>query len=455
MPRAMSTTLTVSALARDIQRALDHLGGEVWVEGELHSLRRSRQGHVWFDLVEPGTLGGPPIARLSVALFDRHRRGVNAQLRRTGGVRMTDGMAIRIRAGLEFYAPQGKVQLVMTGIDPEYTLGHLSAARERVLRLLADDGLLTRNGRLVTPPVPLRVGLVTAADSAAYADFVHELTRSRYSFQILHHDARVQGYHAEATLVRAVRWLASQEVDVIALVRGGGARTDLACFDGEQLARAIAAAPVPVHTGIGHETDRSIADEVAHTAHKTPTACAAALVAEVTRYLADLDGRATAIARAARHRVSHDATKVDHTANRVTRIAGQVLERHEDRLATCGPRLSGSSARMLARQRVQVDAWAADAVRRATDALDWCEHRLAGQEVHAQVLDPHRLLARGWSITRTADGRVADLATVAVGAALTTQVAGGRFESTVTAAVEDGAVTSDEGAAEPVRGEAP
>jgi exodeoxyribonuclease VII large subunit len=430
-------TLTVSDLARDIQAALDQLGGEVWVQGELHGLRRTDRGHVWFDLVEVGTLGGPPVAQIPVVLFDRHRRGVNALLKRTGGVRMTDGMAIRIRADVEFYPPQGRVQLVMTGIDPEYTLGTLLAERDRVLQVLRQEALLGRNGLLAAPAVPLRVGLVTAAGSAAYADFVHELERSRYAFRVVHHDARVQGREAEQSIAAALRTLGGFDLDVVALVRGGGARTDLACFDGERVARAIAALPVPVVTGIGHETDRSIADEVAHTAHKTPTACAAALVATVDRFLAGLREQAATISHAARQCLEHEHARLGAHAERATRAGTRRLDREQAHLARRAERVTVTASHTLTRHHLGLADAVEEIGRRADHALARADRQLTAHEARARALDPARLLARGWTITRSGTGEVVRAADLAPGTELVTRFVDGSVRSTVVAVEPD------------------
>ena len=152
-------------------------------------------------------------------------------------------------------------------------------ARAALLAKLAEEDLLRANADRPMPLVPLRVGLATSDGSAAEADFLDELRRSGFAFRVLRADTRVQGSDAPRSIASAIRMLATHRLDVLALVRGGGARTDLAAFDDEAVARAIAACPVPVVTGIGHEVDTSVADEVAHTAAKTPTACAQLLVA--------------------------------------------------------------------------------------------------------------------------------------------------------------------------------
>ena len=166
--------------------------------------------------------------------------------------------------------------------------------------MLAADGLLDRNARLTLAPVPLRVGLITSHGSAAYHDFVQELETSGYAWQVGVVDVRVQGAAASRRIVWALHELARLQVDVVVLVRGGGSRADLCPFDTEQVAREIAAMSVPVLTGVGHEVDRSVADEVAHTACKTPTACAQILVDQVRLFVRNLDHAAQRVGSRAR-----------------------------------------------------------------------------------------------------------------------------------------------------------
>ncbi len=153
---------------------------------------------------------------------------------------MTDGMQVRIRGRVEYYAPQGRVQLRMSGIDPSFTLALLLTERDRVLSLLAADGLVDRNRSVPLAPVPLRIGLATSDGSAAMADFVDELRASGFSWQVTTVHVPVQGRAADRLVARAIELLGATGVDAIALIRGGGSRLDLSTFDSELIGRAIA-----------------------------------------------------------------------------------------------------------------------------------------------------------------------------------------------------------------------
>ena len=405
-------SFTVAQLNQLIGGAVGQLfPDDLWVEGEISNLNRSRAGHVYFDLVEPSMPGKTSSARLSVVLFSQTKQIVNNQLKRQNVGRLVDGMAVRIRAAVDFYEQQGRLQLRMTGIDPRYMLAAMAAERDALIARLHADGTTEHNKAHQIPLVPLRIGLITSEGSAAAADFLTELEATGFSFSVTVCDTRVQGDLAPATLVAALRTMYRSSIDVIALIRGGGSRGDLAVFDNEDLARTIAQAPVPVITGIGHEIDRSVADVVAHTSLKTPTAVAAALAATVARYVEHVETQ------------WHNITIM---ADSTTRVA----EQHLGSLTRRGA-LAGREGLQLADERLTSQAnslpkLADRALRSATTELDHLDARV-------RAADPAVLLQRGWSITKSSSGAVVrTVADVAPGDTLVTAIADGTIISNVT-----------------------
>jgi exodeoxyribonuclease VII large subunit len=216
------------------------------------------------------------------------------------------------------------------------------------------------------------------------------------------------------------------------LVRGGGARTDLAPFDTELMARAIASSPVPVFTGIGHEVDRSIADEVAHTAHKTPTAAAGAVVGRVRTFLAEVDETAAAVQRAV-HRSLRVATgRLDDRTGRVARSGGRALDRQQLALDRAGARAARGAARTLDAADARLVGPARAVGDRGRRATTLAERHLDGVAARVRAHDPQHALARGWSITTTESGSlVRSTADAPPGTTLVTRVADGLVTSTV------------------------
>jgi len=405
-------TFGVAELAGVLGRVVaQSFPGDTWVRGQIRNLSRAANGHVYFDLAEPGPLGTNPAALVPVALLAGDKLHVNTVMRAAGAGRIEDGVEVRIRGRLSWYAPRGRLQLRMTTIDPTYTLGRLVEDRDRLVATLRREGLLGRNRALALPALPLRVGLVTSAGSAAAADFLHELEGAGYGFAVLVADARTSGLDAGRSVAAAVGAVVAAGVDVVALVRGGGSRTELGSFDGEVIARAVALASVPVLTGIGHEIDRSVADEVAHTAFKTPTACAAGLVAHVALALERAEEAWAAIARRAVENLTSAEDRLRRSGLRAVSATGTGLAAGEHALAEAERRLR----------------------RAPTRALDDAERRLASCGARARALDPALALARGWSITRRADGRLVRTPDgLAVDDELVTTLAGGAVHSRVT-----------------------
>ena len=263
-PTPAEPTLTVAQVAARIQSML---GAEFprpfWLVGEVSGLARGRRdgGHWYFSLVDEagsagGAAGGRDRACLHVILWSRTVTRLFGPRGRLGGaLEPEDGLVLRVLVRPDFYAPGGKLSFIIEDVDPEFTLGDLDRQRKLLVQRLQAEGATERNkARELSLPV-LRLGLVTAAGSAAWNDVLHTLAASELGFRVLHCDVRVQGERTGPEVCAALGVLAARGVDAILLVRGGGSRIDLSWFDREDIARAVSACPVPVLTGIGHEID--------------------------------------------------------------------------------------------------------------------------------------------------------------------------------------------------------
>jgi exodeoxyribonuclease VII large subunit len=220
----------------------------------------------------------------------------------------------------------------------------------------------------------------------------------------------------------------------VVVIRGGGARNELATFDAEPIALAIATSPLPVLTGLGHEVDRSVADEVAHTSLKTPTACAGELVDRVASYRDQVEARWSAIGDLAARDLESARTRLADRAHRVARRTHAAVERADERLSTRIGRLIVAPGQQLRHAAGHLGRCADRLGTGASRPLTTEERRLDVAAARLAVLDPVNLLRRGWSISRTADGEVIrSTAQVAPGALITTELADG----TLTSRIED------------------
>ena len=406
------SAISISELSSLIKDGLDTLFPEkFWVEGQISNFKTSRPGHCYFDLVEPNDEPGqPPAAVLNVALWQSKRNQVEKVLAESGNLTLSNDLQVRVLVGLNFYPPSGRLNLIMDQIDPSFTLGQLAIEREKLLQQLLVEGLLEKNSSLPLTFPPLRIGLVTSVGSAAHADFITEISNSNFGFTVLEYDARVQGESAVAEIISGLEVLSSHKPDVIALIRGGGSSADLSIFDSEAIARTIAGLNCPVFTGIGHEIDRSVADEVAHSAYKTPTACANALTNDVQRFVNEISNLNQLICERARALIDQELRSQNETSLRLTKAVSSTLSRTEDTFNEIAKRVSRSAPLHLERQ---------------SERLTELEHRL-------RVLDPVNVLARGWSITRRSDGQlITKSEQVQKGDVLITSVSNGTVSSTV------------------------
>jgi exodeoxyribonuclease VII large subunit len=425
-------TFSVAELAEAINAALRRRFDDgIWVRGEIQGWNKSAAGHIYFNLVDIDSDTGAR-ATVRVAFFAGVQHGPRERFRRAG-LKLGDGLRVRIHGTLDFFAGNGSLTFKMTDIDPRFTLGELAMQRNEIVRRLVAAGLIDANRRRPLAMVPLRVGVVTSAGSAAWHDFRDELARSGIGFELRLVDVRVQGDWAVEMVTSAVRTLSARaDLDVIVVIRGGGSRGDLATFDAEPVAKAIAESPIPVFTGLGHEIDRSIADEVAHTAWKTPTACAGALVERVNAFRRRADEQWAAICRRADMHVADAGRGLHERAHRIGQRTVAAVERSDERLATRRERLAGTARRRLADADRLVGGAAAVLGRRPAAVLEAAARRVEVAEARVRAADPAVALARGWSITRTAAGEVVrSVGDVMVGDVVHTLVADGTITSTV------------------------
>jgi exodeoxyribonuclease VII large subunit len=444
-------TYSVSALCEEVRDLLQQAYTEVWVVGEVNRVREHRSGHFYFELIEKG-VDDQVTAKLEAVSWRHDYRRIR-QVLGDSDQKITEGQEIRCRGRLDFYPPFGRLQFVVREVDPVFTLGLMARRRQETLAALSKAGLLDRNRGLPLTQLPLRVGLVTSHESAAYHDFLSSLRESGYGFEVLFVHAAVQGRDAEKEIVSALSWLGRERIDCLALIRGGGSRADLAVFDSRRVAAAIAEFPAPVLTGLGHEIDQAIADLTAHSAFKTPTKVAEYLVARVgdaARSVGELGRSLSQISMAtlrrgremlgrsergllmARHRVATSRSDLAHLAQRFPRAAHFYLASHRRRVRSMSQRMAAAAPLPIERRRQQPVRVVERIASKSHLRLRELAVKLTGWERLCVQLAPERTLERGFSITRNSQGRaLAAPEQVAPGERIISQLAGGRLASRV------------------------
>ncbi len=404
--------------------------GELWVTGEVRKVT-VRNGHRYLELADRHASERGGAATLDVACWARDWPLIGAELQAVG-LELTPGLVVRLRGRAQVWEGASRLRFAMTELDVASLVGGIAAARRRLITHLDKEGLLLANRRLALSPVPLRVGLVTSPGSDAYRDFTGQLTRSGFNFAVRFEPSLVQGPDAPVQIANAIRRLQRVVPDVIVVVRGGGARGDLAAFDSQEVARAVATSRVQVWTGIGHTGDQSVADEVAARALITPTACGEALVAVVADFVAGLAARARQLASRGSVSIEQAALFVKGSRARLAGAARHELDEAQSHLLVARGRAVRGALVTAERQQAGLSRRGARLHSIGERVMTSAEHRLARQRTSLDAFDPRQQLARGWSMTRTIDNRVLrSVAEAPEGTSIVTVLADGRLLSEV------------------------
>ena len=426
-----------AALARSLPRRR-----HVWVRGEIQNLSdHSRSGHLYLDLVDPEedvvrgggrgrARGGEPV--LKVKCWRTSWAPLRHSLAKEG-IELADGMVVVLRGSLDVYRARGELSFILADIDVTALMGRLAAQRTKLLATLEAEALLRRNATAGLPDVPLHVGLVASPETEGCRDFLGQLTGSGFGFRVSHVKVPVQGPGAPASIARAVTTLGRSGCDVIAMVRGGGGRADLAAFESEAVARAVATCPVQVWTGIGHTGDQSVADIVAARAFITPTECGQAIVSRTAQWWERCVAQPAAVLAGRVPAFLSDASARDERARgRLTATARQQLRVHRERLSARAAAAARRAPAALERSESVVGARAGRLGGLAVRHLGRCDEQVSGWRRLLTAYDVDRQLERGYSLTLTADGSlVRRAADAAPGQEIVTRLAGGRVRSTV------------------------
>jgi len=405
----MSPILSVSELNRLARLALEKALPSCWVAGEISNLSRASSGHWYFTLKDAQ-------AGVRCAMFRNRNQFIDWQPR--------EGDRVEVRAQPTLYEARGDYQLIVEAMR-RAGAGALFEAFIKLKAKLEQEGLFAPERKRALPPYPRGIGVITSPQAAALRDVLTTLKRRWPAAAVVLYPAPVQGAEAPAGLRAALAQAASRkECDVLLLVRGGGSLEDLWAFNDEELVRAIAASPIPVVCGVGHETDFTIADFVADLRAPTPTGAAQLATPEreeLAQHLGHLNRRQIqarrhhldtlaqrldSLSRRLRHPAQHLAAQrqhLDHLANRLrlARItqrerAGLRLTRLRERLAAGKPNPDALREPLARLQTALARAWAGHPARL----------RLAALTAHLGHLNPQAVLERGYSITRDTRGRV-------------------------------------------------
>ncbi len=359
----------------------------VWVAAELAQANDSR-GHRWLTLVQKDPETDQIVAQLEGIVWNNKLR----ELHQTHGLQLINGllqqgMSVRLRVSANFHERYG-LRLSVEEVDPAHTIGELERRRQLTLQRLSAEDLLGRNARLPLALAPQRLAVISSGSAAGLADFREQLDANPYGYQfkLKLFTAAMQGVQTSPEIIRRLREISrnwQDRFDAVVIVRGGGGRTDLAAFDDEPLCRAVAEHDLPVIVGIGHETDETVLDRVAHRSLKTPTAVAVFLIEQLIRSEVNVLQLGRRIAQATQQAISAERPRLDRLARTNRQLAQSAINTEQFRL----------------------DRLEADLKRLPPAALASANDQLRHFEQLLTALRPETTLARGYALV-SQDGRL-------------------------------------------------
>ena len=446
-PASPRTVHSVTELAETLRELIEGSLPRVWAQGEISNLARPASGHWYFTLKDAG-------AQLRCVMF----RNANLQVRPPP----RDGDAVLLRAQVSVYTARGDLQLICEHLEPAGQ-GALLRAFEELKRKLVSEGLFDEHLKRELPRLPRAIGLITSASGAAIQDVLTTLARRYPLAPVYLYPVPVQGAEAPPAIVRALNELPRRApIDVLLLVRGGGSLEDLWAFNDERVARAIRACAVPVISGVGHETDTTIADFAADLRAPTPTAAAERVAPDIGDWRLALSAYQTRSAaatlralRAARQRVAlHQqrlqtqhpgrrlldrAQRLDELALRTEHAGTRLLRQQQQRWLQLQARLQRAApGALLPQQRRSLATLSLQLQRCGQHRIQQARIELQRIEARLSDLNPRAVLERGYAIALTAEGRaLTDATQIETGAALKVLLAHGRIDTIVTRAQPD------------------
>ncbi len=331
----METTESIGlvALQERVKGALEDAFTEtVWLRAEISELKQNPTGHCYLTLVEKDPRSNALLARASAVAWASSWRLLKPYFQAQTGRDLEPGMAVLVRVQVSYSALYG-LSLVIYDIDPSFTVGELELQRQRTIARLQEEGMFEMNAQLPLATLPRRLAVVSSATAAGYRDFCRHLAENEYGFRfsVRLFQAVMQGAEAPASIIAALDEVAAEggAFDAVLLLRGGGGAMDLVCFDDYDLAVNVAQFPLPVLTAIGHDHDFHVADMVAHTHVKTPTALADWLIERFAAELWQVDLLQQRLHLAVRAKAEAERGVLDSLR---LRVAHAVARRHADAL---------------------------------------------------------------------------------------------------------------------------
>ncbi len=413
MAENTNNALSLYQLNSLIRSTIEHnLGGQYLLVAEIQSISVNRSGHAYLELIEKAKDGVQIIAQARATIWASQFRIIKPYFETTTGCQMKPGIKIMVRCKVGFHELYG-LSLNITDIMPEFNIGEMAMERQRTIEQLKKDGVFDMNRQLRLPRLIQRIAVISSAGAAGYGDFANQLMGNTfgYVFYTRLFESAMQGNAAEADIVAALDRISEYAhlFDCVVIIRGGGSKSDLQCFDNYRICNNICQFPLPVITGIGHERDESVADLVANTHLKTPTAVAQFLIDRAMECENELNQKVQAITSRLRNVCPDKAKRLALMQKSISARFDLVYQRKSTAVAMESSRIYNLINNRIAR----------------------CGNALDTRQQLMEAKNPQNILRKGYTYTM-ADGKaVRNVADLEKGQVITTVFHDGKVESTV------------------------
>lgn len=428
------TSLSLVELNMLVRRSVRAcLPDEYWVQAELSDVRSNYSGHCYLEFVQKDSKRNALVAKARGIIWNNVYSRLKPFFERETGQLFVSGIKVLVKVTVDFHELYG-YSLTVVDIDPTYTLGDMARRRKEIISRLESEGILTLNKELELPVLVQRIAVISSATAAGYGDFCNQLEHNPYGFVFYPHlfQAVMQGDKVELSIIAALEkiYQTQEKWDVVVIIRGGGATSDLSGFDTYNLAAHCAQFPLPVLTGIGHERDDTVLDVVSHTRVKTPTAAAEFLINHLRGTAEALDGYASFINQTIPDILQREKERLERCVSRIPSQVEIRLQREVFRQERLFKRMElvWQSRLMREEHRLDLSLRIAGALQ---TRLQREKHRLELFEQRVNAASPDVLLKRGYSITLNNGKAVTDASLLKDGDEIVTRLAKGEIRSKV------------------------
>lgn len=407
---------------------------EVWVRAEISSMSLNARGHCYMELVEKDERSTTPVAKARAMIWAYAFPMIRQTFEQATNQTLRAGIKVQMKVRVTFHEAYG-YSLIITDIDPTYTMGSMALLRKQIIDHLTRDGIIDMNAQLELPRPLQRIAVISSATAAGYGDFCAQLENNAggYAFGLRLFPALMQGEQTAASIIAALEaiYREADRWDAVVIIRGGGAVSDLAGFENYDLAACCAQFPLPIITGIGHERDTTVLDYVAHTHLKTPTAVAAFLIQRMDDEAAFLQDASLTVRRCARALWEKEKERLSGFEARINMAAATFTQKRRNRLALMMEHITNAASSRIKSEQMRLD-------NNQKRIILSAKHTADKQALHIQAIEraltlfrPENVLRLGYSITRKDGKAVLNGASLRDGDLLTTTFASGEIQSRV------------------------